>query len=119
LLLDQDRVHPSYLREALLKFGFPSILVDSLCTHLRLNINGVFFSHPIPRDHGLRQGNYISTILFNLAFEPLFRKILSDSSFSGFKLPSSNLPILNLKICVFTNETSNNGILTNTDHVNN
>ncbi|KAI9355821.1 hypothetical protein BD770DRAFT_458611 [Pilaira anomala] len=78
-----------------------------------------FLSHPVPQGGGLRQDDYISPILFNSAFEPLLRKILSDFSFSGFKLPLSNLPILNLKICAFTNEISNNGIQTNTDHVNN
>ncbi|KAG0780139.1 hypothetical protein G6F21_012267 [Rhizopus arrhizus] len=49
LLLDQekayDRVHPSYLRSVLLKFGFPTVLVNSLIglffgNRVRVNING-------------------------------------------------------------------------------
>jgi hypothetical protein len=51
LLLDQekayDRVHPSYLRAAILKLAFPSILVNSLIglffgNRIRININGYF-----------------------------------------------------------------------------
>ncbi|KAG1370529.1 hypothetical protein G6F61_011957 [Rhizopus arrhizus] len=99
LLLDQekayDRVHPDYLRQVLHKFEFPSKVVDSLMslflgTSLRLNING-FLSDPVSQLRGLRQGDPISPILFNLAFEPLLRKILLGTSFKGFSLPLSTL----------------------------
>ena len=50
-LLDQekayDRMHPSYLRAAILNLGFPSILVNSLIglffgNRIRININSHF-----------------------------------------------------------------------------
>jgi endonuclease/exonuclease/phosphatase family metal-dependent hydrolase len=104
LLLDQekayDRVHPKYLEQVLLRFGFPSTLVDSLLglffgTSLRLNVNG-FLSDPVPQLRGLRQGDPISPVLFNLAFEPFLRGILADPSFSGFSLPSApRYPLVN------------------------
>ncbi|KAG1533569.1 hypothetical protein G6F51_012544 [Rhizopus arrhizus] len=59
-------------------------------TSLRLNING-FLSDPVSQLRGLRQGDPISPILFNLAFEPWLRKILLDTSFKGFSLPLSTL----------------------------
>jgi hypothetical protein len=103
LLLDQektyDRIHPKYLEQVLLRFGFPSVLVDSLLglffgTSLRLNVNG-FLSEPVPQLRGLRQGDPISPVLFNLAFEPFLRGLLSDPSFSGFSQPTtpSHLPV--------------------------
>ncbi|CEP18787.1 hypothetical protein [Parasitella parasitica] len=96
LLLDQekayDRVHPVYLRAVLLRFGFPVALVDCIShlffdTHLVVNVNG-FLSPRVPQLRGLKQGDPISPILFNLAFEPLLRKILQDPHLSGYQLPS-------------------------------
>ncbi|KAG1049071.1 hypothetical protein G6F43_008584 [Rhizopus delemar] len=97
LLLDQekayDRVHPTYLCQVLHRFGFPSSIVNSLSTlffntNLHLNING-FLSSPVPQRRGLRQGDPISPVLFNLAFEPLLRRILSSPHVSGFQIPRS------------------------------
>ncbi|EIE89887.1 hypothetical protein RO3G_14598 [Rhizopus delemar RA 99-880] len=97
LLLDQekayDRVHPAYLCKALHHFGFPPSIVQSLSTlffntGLHINVNG-FLSTPVLQHRGLRQGDLISPVLFNLAFEPLLRRILSDPHFSGFQLPKS------------------------------
>ncbi|KAG0820803.1 hypothetical protein G6F19_012268 [Rhizopus arrhizus] len=97
LLLDQekayDRVHPSYLCKVLHHFGFPPSIVQSLSTlffntGLHINVNG-FLSSSVLQHRGLRQGDPISPVLFNLAFEPLLRRILSDPHFSGFQLPKS------------------------------
>ncbi|KAG0735766.1 hypothetical protein G6F33_012486 [Rhizopus arrhizus] len=95
LLLDQekayDRVHPDYLQQVLTHFGFPPSFVQSVLglffgTQLRLNING-FLSSPVHQRRGLRQGDPLSPILFNLAFEPLLRKILNDPLYNGFSIP--------------------------------
>ncbi|KAG2192648.1 hypothetical protein INT47_006906 [Mucor saturninus] len=96
LLLDQekayDRVHPDYLRAVLLRFGYPLTVVDCIdrlffSTDLQINVNG-FLSQCIPQRRGLKQGDPISPILFNLAFEPLLRKIQLDSRIMGYRLPS-------------------------------
>ncbi|CEP09058.1 hypothetical protein, partial, partial [Parasitella parasitica] len=56
-------------------------------THLVVNVNG-FLSPRVPQLPGLKQGDPISPILFNLAFEPLLRKMLQDPHLSGYQLPS-------------------------------
>jgi hypothetical protein len=53
-----------------------------------LNVNG-FLSDPVPQLRGLHQGDPISPVLFNPAFEPFLRGILADPSFSGLSLPSA------------------------------
>ncbi|KAG1445074.1 hypothetical protein G6F55_012092 [Rhizopus delemar] len=99
LMLDQekacDKIHPEYLHKVLLRFGFSPIVVHSLSnmffgTQLRLNVNG-FLSPSVPQLRGLQQGDPISPVLFNLAFEPLLRRIIRDLAFCGFALPRSSL----------------------------
>lgn len=59
---------------------------------LRLNING-FLSSDVLKGRGLRQGDTISPVLFNLAFEPLLRRILQDTHFNCFAFPLSFLSL--------------------------
>ncbi|EIE75871.1 hypothetical protein RO3G_00575 [Rhizopus delemar RA 99-880] len=97
LLLDQekayDRVHPQYLKACLERFGFPSTLVTSILslffgTSLCINVNG-FLTTSIQQARGLRQGDPLSPLLFNLAIEPFLRSIWSSSLISGFTFPRS------------------------------
>ncbi|KAG2193800.1 hypothetical protein INT47_009942 [Mucor saturninus] len=86
VLLDQEKAYD----RVLLRFGFPLTLVDCLGTlffgtEISISING-WLGIPIPQSRGLRQGDTLSPLLFNLAFEPLLRSILSCSGLSGVSL---------------------------------
>ncbi|KAG2214076.1 hypothetical protein INT45_010955 [Circinella minor] len=95
-----DRLHPVYLSTVLKKFGFPTCIINSICnlffsTQIRINING-HLSSSITQHRGLRQGDPLSPILFNLALEPLLQSILRDQHFQGIlpMLPPTIAPHL-------------------------
>ena len=78
LLLDQekayDRIHPLYLGQVMTRFGIPSKVIHSISslffnTRIHINING-HISEPILQRRGLRQGDPLSPLLFNIAFDP-------------------------------------------------
>ncbi|CDH61037.1 hypothetical protein RO3G_01611 [Lichtheimia corymbifera JMRC:FSU:9682] len=104
IFLDQekayDRVHPEYLQRVLLHFGFPATLVTSLCklffdTRIHVSING-WLGAGFNQRRGLRQGDPLSPLLFNLAFEPMLRSIwnsrLQGVSFSTISIARHRRP---------------------------
>ncbi|KAG1136397.1 hypothetical protein G6F37_012055 [Rhizopus arrhizus] len=100
LLLDQekayDRIHPGYLAACLDRFGFPEELISCISslffnTSLCINVNG-FTSVPFPQGRGLRQGDPLSPLLFNLALEPLLRSIWSSPHLAGFRFHQTATP---------------------------
>lgn len=98
LLLDQekayDRIHPHYLERIMHAFGFPAQLISSITqlffkTKIHINING-HLSSPVLHHRGLRQGNLLSTLLFNIAFDPFLRSIQQSTRIRGFVFDSVN-----------------------------
>ncbi|CDH60772.1 hypothetical protein RO3G_01429 [Lichtheimia corymbifera JMRC:FSU:9682] len=101
LLLDQekayDRVHPEYLQAVLHRFGFPTPLINSIIhlffnTQLCINVNG-YISSPCHQQRGLRPGDPLSPLLFNLMLEPLLRSILSTPAIQGFSFDIPGSPM--------------------------
>lgn len=104
LLLDQekayDRIHPSYLRRVLSAFGIPDSFIVAITnlffsTRIHLNVKG-HLSPAFIQQRGLRQGDPISPVLFNLVIEPLLRAILDDASFEVITLntaPQDSAPL--------------------------
>lgn len=86
LLLDQekayDRVNLDYLKMVLLKSSFARPLIK--CVYklmgdnlIHINVNG-HLSNEVVKLRGLNQGDPLSPILYNLAFEPFLLAILHD-----------------------------------------
>lgn len=99
ILLDQekayDRVHPRYLCRVLDSFGFPHAFIHCIESlffgnTVYVNING-FFTDAINQERGLRQGDPLSPLLFNLALEPFLLSLLQDQDLEGFVSPTPSL----------------------------
>ncbi|KAG0930594.1 hypothetical protein G6F32_011943 [Rhizopus arrhizus] len=114
LLLDQekayDRVHSIYLRSVLLKFGFPPEFIASLLglffgNRVRINING-HFTEPVNQLRGLRQGDPLSPLLFNLALEPFLQHVLQDHTLHGYSFTPAlgSTPPLTLKVLAYADD---------------
>jgi hypothetical protein len=92
ILLDQekayDRVHPEYFALTLKHFGFPEQLTKCISklffqSKTRVAVNG-YLTRPIRQRRGLRQGDPLSPILYNLMLEPLLRSF--QTKMTGYKL---------------------------------
>ncbi|KAG1453072.1 hypothetical protein G6F56_007662 [Rhizopus delemar] len=99
-LLDQEkaynRVHPGYLRQVLVCIGIPTAFVTSICNLFVWNSSSDkcqwLFSSPVSPQRGLRQGNPLFPVLFNLAFEPFLRSVLQDPLLQGVSLQIVSSP---------------------------
>ncbi|KAK4512395.1 uncharacterized protein ATC70_003094 [Mucor velutinosus] len=102
LLLDQekayDRVNPDYLNKVLAKFGFPRQIIKCVKklmgdNMIRINLNG-HMSSEVAKLRGLKQGDPLSPILYNLAFEPILLSIMNDRQFQGYLMGPERIKVL-------------------------
>lgn len=112
LLLDQekayDRVHPAYLRKVLTKFHLSTVFIDCIMSlffgnNIQVNVNG-FFSPNITQKRGLRQGDPLSPLLFNLALEPLLLLIQQDTRIQGFEYTTVDNQPTSIKLLAYADD---------------
>ena len=109
--LDQEKaydkiLHP-YLWEIMKKFGFPDNfikLVQNLYdnAHTTVMINGEM-SLPFIVNRGVRQGDAMSCLLFDIAIEPLAEMIRKSSLLKGIQIPGTKKQ---LKVKLFADDTT-------------
>jgi hypothetical protein len=110
IALDQekayDKIAHDYLWRTMKKLNFPKKyinIVQRLYTgaQTKIMINGVL-SKPFQVTRGVRQGDPLSCLLFNIAIEPL-ACLIRNSNIKGAKIPNLRQ---NLKVLLFTDDTT-------------
>ncbi|KAG2189845.1 hypothetical protein INT46_009976 [Mucor plumbeus] len=111
LLLDQqkayDRIHFDYLQSCMSAFNIPPSIIRSITslfssTMIQVNVNG-FLTAPFQQLRGLRQGDPLSPLLFNITFDPLLRSIHNSADITGFELQREALPTFATQVHQLTN----------------
>jgi hypothetical protein len=93
-----DKIDHSYLQETLHTFKLPELFtttVKSLYDHAKtaVMINGVL-SDNFSVSQGVRQGDPLSCLLFNLAIKPLAATIRNSPDLDGFNIPHATSKII-------------------------
>ena len=101
LSLDQekayDKIAHDYLYKVLKKFKFPTSFIRKIRELYKnattaVNLNGVIPEH-FKIERGVRQGDPMSCLLYDLAIEPL-AQMLRDSTLKGIKIPYKNTKLI-------------------------
>lgn len=102
LLLDQekayDRVDHAYLWRALERIGMPETYIRAIkscyrSATTRVMVNG-HMSEPFDCNRGVRQGDPLSCILYDIAIEPLAQLLLNESRLPGYEESEVNHKVL-------------------------
>jgi len=102
IALDQekayDKIDHHYLLETLKKFRLPDRFIQTVCslyenTETAVIINGVA-SSPFSMIRGVRQGDPLSCLLFNLTIEPLACLLRKSPDLQGYSIPSVEQKII-------------------------
>ena len=111
IALDQekayDRIKHEYLWKTLEAFNLPECFIKTAKAlyqnaETKIAING-FLSDPYKIKCGIRQGDPLSCLLFNLGIEPLACMIRNEPNLQGFRIPGVEEPI---KINLFADDTN-------------
>ena len=86
-----DKIRHDYLWETLKAFGLPNLFTKTVKSlyqhaHTQVAINGVL-SPTFQVTRGVRQGDPLSCLLFDLAIEPLACKLREDPRIKGLSIP--------------------------------
>lgn len=110
-MLDQekayDKISHEYLWTMLRRFNIPESFIQSVKTlynsaETRVMING-FLSEPYQITRGVRQGDPLSCLLFDLAIEPLAAS-LRASNLAGYNIPGADERLI---ATLFADDTTN------------
>lgn len=108
ILLDQekayDRVNADYLCAVLHRMGFPASFVSCVKllffgNDMYVNVNG-YFTPAVRQERGIRQGDPLSPLLFDVALEPFLLSILQDTEFRGFRASDGSSSAAVVSSCV-------------------
>jgi hypothetical protein len=101
-----DRINHAYLLEVLNHMGFPPKfcnIIQNLYSHAEtvVMIDGEI-SAPFIVKRGVRQGDPLSCLLFNLAIEPL-ACLIRNSNLKGIRIPGTDQDLV---VSLFADDTS-------------
>lgn len=94
IVLDQEKVYDKichdYLWKAMRNFNMPENLITTVQslyhnTQTQIMVNGTL-SEPFQVDRGIRQGDPMSCLLFNIAIEPLAITMRKSADLQGFEI---------------------------------
>ncbi len=114
-----DKIHHDYLWETIQVFNLPPIFISSIKAlyshaHMQVAINSVL-SQPFKVTRGVRQGDPLSCLLFDIAIEPLTCMLRNNQGILGLAIPGTNKKLV---VNMFAdNTTLYLSELNNFDHV--
>jgi ribonuclease HI len=102
-----DKVRHDYLYKVLAAYRIPDVFVRTI-RHLytgaetKVTINGMM-SSPYTVTRGVRQGDPMSCLIFNLAIEPLACTIRNSDKIKGYKIPGMDRELV---VALFADDTT-------------